>query len=131
MKINYSEYRKVKNEYKKIFRKLSDAFETYIDAMVLVNKNGFISGSSAEGWVDFISYASKPRKQIGKFGKRIDTYIDSFLIDLDKDQKHNGYSILYDYSYPGMRDYSYNRFLELKDDIVFGTPLYKLYLLYT
>lgn len=115
MKINYSEYGKVKNEYKKIFRKLSDAFETYIDAMVLVNKNGFISGSSAEGWVDFISYASKPRKQIGKFGKRIDTYIDSFLIDLDKDQKYNGYSILYDYSYPGMRDYSYNRFFDLKE----------------
>lgn len=114
MKIKYSNYEKAKKEYKNVFKELSNAFEAYLSAMLIVNNNGFISGDIAQGWVDFISYVAKPREQIAEFSKSVNKCVDSFLLAFDKDQKYKGESILYDYSYPGLRDYSDKRFRELK-----------------
>lgn len=117
MKIHYDHMRNAADVFEKQLFKCSDTYSQYLEALDVIEKEGFKSGEAASGLRVIASMLNSVRDvPIELYGK-LEEVNESLLNEVHKAQVVDGESILYSLEYPDLRDYSSKFFMRLRNDV--------------
>lgn len=114
LKIKYSSYVNYLEKYNETIKNYQYSINQYIDYLNFICREAISSGKLHDELVDFkdkFERISDVPYTLSSYLKKI---INEYLTDLDNAQKVNGVSILYDWNYGGLRDYSPDYFRKLR-----------------
>lgn len=112
--IRYSDYTGYLEKYKSTLTKYKYSIDQYIDYLNFICKEAIPSGKVHDELVEFKNKFERISGMPDVLSSYLERIIDEYLTDLDNAQKVSGVSILYDWNYSGLRDYSPKYFNKLR-----------------